>query len=764
MKALSEEMSISNLVQKQWDIGYTSFASAERLVELIRAASEDNVQPQAVLALCALGSKIQPHQELIGKAVDALGGTKNVKLEHLRLSVGLQYGGTALYLRESTPGVAIFLLISALKLWHLDDDVGNILHQMAIESNIISRWPASAQQFSGVVHTLSGNAGTILPAKHLHDVGSRILGSNMQESARRVLYEPIAKQTVAKILTFIFAGFQDLDVRSMSLSGAASAVWLVAVLTWMVPDDVQVFSGPVSVMGSQGAKLTIHLETIDESRQGWEFTEWRGETSLKDLIITQQYPKMQPHLPRLVTRQRLQSVYSLSDQTTTILGQIAGAVLCIFSERGFLCHRRAGPGSIAYNQGTSQELGTEHMSTRVGLLEVASDWYCEEYASIMKLYGWKIAELHDGQTEIYKNLQDWEPTYADSGYVSDRDQLISHLRKMMNDIYGRHTEASDVEELIGYVVDIAFHALVFVTLQASSNHKEMEFVAPAGKFKLEERTIGDLLRRRGMYAHHFRQVVLEMLLPYSGPLRGDELVLEENGLVVYPSIIANPVSTRKAALEQTMTFGTIRKGKEHYSIVRELQDRIPKELIDMGPLCPFEEGSFMGLIPKSVPNQVEFEVLSTVKATTLVVRNVISFKTDINSTHPEGSRKIWRGDETVAVRDDFSWFRAIENLATAVHLGSHDMMTRFGEENLAKRLASNNVFDLVRWIPPYSGHDVKENESSKRKLVSTTCHNQLLCIYQLSLPLLLPIILHEASLIKAVSVAERLSEEYIIIT
>ena len=615
-----------------------------------------------------------------------------------------------------------------------------------------------------MVHTLSGNAGTILPAKHLHDVGSRILGSNMQESARRVLYEQIAKQTAAKILTFVFAGFQDLDVRSMSLSGAASAVWLVAVLTWMVPDDVQVFSGPALVMGPQGAKLTIHLETIDETRQGWEFTEWRGETSLKDLIKTQEYPNLQPHLPRLVTRQRLQSLYSLSDETTTLLGQIAGAVLCIFSERGFLYHRKAGPATVAYNQGASQELRTEHTSTRVGLLEVASDWYCEEYASIMKLYGWTIAELCSGQTEIYKNLQDWEPTFAEGGYVSERVQLISHLRNMMNDIYGRHTEASDVEELIGYVVDIAFHALVFVTLQASSNHKEMDFVTPAGRSELNDRIIGKLIRRDGLFAHHFRQVVLEMLFPYSGPLRGDELVLEENGLVVYPSIIANPVCTRKAALDQTMIFGTIRKGKEHYSIVRELQDGIEKEIIDLGPLCPFEDGNFRGLIPKSVPNQVEFEVLSTAKATTLVVRNVISFKTDVNSTHPEGSREIWRGDDTVAVRNDFSWLRAIENLATAVHLGSNDMMTRYGEENLAKRLASNNIFDLVRWIPPYSGHDVEENKPSrKRKLVSTTCHNQLLCIYQLSLPLLLPIILHGASLIKAISVAERLSQEYIII-
>lgn len=264
---------MSNPVQKQWDIGVTSIASADRLLELIRGASEDNVQPQAVLALCALGSAIHPHQRLIGEGVNALGGTKNVRIENMKLSFGLQFGGTALYLRQSTPGVAAFLLVCALKLWHVDDDVGDILYEMALASGVISRWPASVQQFSQVVTTISGNAGTILPARHLHDIGVSMLGSATQTSVRKVLYEQIAKQSVAKILTYVFSGFQDSDVHSMTLSGAASAVWLVAILTWIVPDEVRVYSGPRLIIGPQGAKLTINLKLVDGSEQGWEFTE-----------------------------------------------------------------------------------------------------------------------------------------------------------------------------------------------------------------------------------------------------------------------------------------------------------------------------------------------------------------------------------------------------------------------------------------------------------------------------------------------------------
>lgn len=54
----------------------------------------------------------------------------------------------------------------------------------------------------------------------------------------------------------------------MTLSGAASAVWLVAILTWVVPDEVRVYSGPRLIIGPQGAKLTINLKLVNGIEQG----------------------------------------------------------------------------------------------------------------------------------------------------------------------------------------------------------------------------------------------------------------------------------------------------------------------------------------------------------------------------------------------------------------------------------------------------------------------------------------------------------------
>ena len=96
-----------------------------------------------MLAVRALGSSIHPSPELIGKGVDALRGGDNVKIENLKLSLGLHFGGTAVFLRQSPAGVAVFLLICALKLWHIDNDVGLVLHKMAIAFGVIRSWPAS---------------------------------------------------------------------------------------------------------------------------------------------------------------------------------------------------------------------------------------------------------------------------------------------------------------------------------------------------------------------------------------------------------------------------------------------------------------------------------------------------------------------------------------------------------------------------------------------------------------------------------------------
>lgn len=482
-----------------------------------------------------------------------------------------------------------------------------------------------------------------------------------------------------------------------------------------------------------------------------------------DLIVAPSDIGMRPHIPRLVTKHHFQSLYALSSQDTAIMGQVASAVLCVFSERGFIYHTRAHPAQSLQNEG----LLCGEISIRTGLLDVASDWFCGEYALIMKHYGWTVAELQSGQTKVYEALQGWQPIFADSGYVSDRDQLTNHLCKCINDIYGHGTEVCDARNYLEYAIDLATHALVFVTRQESPSQEEPGFICPSGPTTVQERMVGKLLHGHGMPSHHFRQMILEMLLPHNGKLRGDELVIAGNGKVIFPSIIADPICRKKAALGLTVILGTIRKGIERYTTVTESQNRLPSELVDLGYLRPFDGGKFVGLVPEAVPNQAELETLSTVRGTELMVKHVIRFR-DATPTRPREESSLIRSSDTNSTTKragrDFSWLRAIDNLATAKHLYNEDMMTRHGEEALAKRLADEHYFEQLRWVYPFSGHEDDEHSNQHRKLVARTCRDSLLCLYQLSLPNLFPIITHGVSLIKGIAVAERLAMEYVILT
>jgi hypothetical protein len=121
-------MSGTSQLVLQWDIGSTIFRSVNQFWELIKATSQDNVQSQALLAAEALGAGLSVSDKLLGKAVDALAGQQNVKLQNMKIAVGLFSGGSVSMLRTSTPGLKAFLLITGLKMWHHDDDVGEIYY------------------------------------------------------------------------------------------------------------------------------------------------------------------------------------------------------------------------------------------------------------------------------------------------------------------------------------------------------------------------------------------------------------------------------------------------------------------------------------------------------------------------------------------------------------------------------------------------------------------------------------------------------------
>jgi hypothetical protein len=231
-------MSGSSQLVPQWDIGATVFKSVNQFRELIKATSQDNVQSQALLAAEALGAGLSVSDELLGKAVDALAGQQNVNLQNMKIVVGLFSGGTASMLRSSTPGLKVFLLITGLKMWHHDDDVGDILYNMAISCGILKAFPASGYQFQQLVSAISGHSLSLIPAQHLHHVGQKILGScdsrkDMVLMAR--LSQLIPTRSFSDLLALVFTGppgqnyshgdpswrlLRNMDMRSFDLVAA----------------------------------------------------------------------------------------------------------------------------------------------------------------------------------------------------------------------------------------------------------------------------------------------------------------------------------------------------------------------------------------------------------------------------------------------------------------------------------------------------------------------------------------------------------------
>lgn len=89
-------------VNPQWDVSSTSFTTFDRLRTLVSIASQDNVQPQAVLAAEALGAFMIASPAAISSAITMLGGNESVLLAQFKLHIGLSSGGVIKTIREST--------------------------------------------------------------------------------------------------------------------------------------------------------------------------------------------------------------------------------------------------------------------------------------------------------------------------------------------------------------------------------------------------------------------------------------------------------------------------------------------------------------------------------------------------------------------------------------------------------------------------------------------------------------------------------------
>jgi hypothetical protein len=137
------------------------------------------------------------------------------------------------------------------------------------------------------VSAISGHSLSLIPAQHLHQVGQKILGSCVpaKDSVLMArLSQLIPTTSFSDLLALVFTGLQDKSIRTATLHGDYSGIWICALLTWLLPDETSILKSGEVVIG-HGKRISIHLAESEDSNRSWEYLEWKAEEpSLRSLV------------------------------------------------------------------------------------------------------------------------------------------------------------------------------------------------------------------------------------------------------------------------------------------------------------------------------------------------------------------------------------------------------------------------------------------------------------------------------------------------
>jgi hypothetical protein len=231
-------------IQKQWDPAVSAFNTLDRITSLVKAATVDDVLPQAVIAAEHLGSLMIVHPQRIGQAIDALGGSNSFRLENVKLSLGLSSGGIAAQVRKSTPAIRCFLFAACLSLHLTPTEIGSFLYEMMEHAGLLEAVPVSPAQLVSFVSTLEGHMKELL---HREQVAATSLAPlldilSTQTSSNSQHFEPLKAKLASAICLETFQAIRSEEVSSAKLSGCMGGVWIASIFSWLCPNDVSTIS------------------------------------------------------------------------------------------------------------------------------------------------------------------------------------------------------------------------------------------------------------------------------------------------------------------------------------------------------------------------------------------------------------------------------------------------------------------------------------------------------------------------------------------
>ena len=326
----------------QWDLALTGIDLANKLKTLMLVTFQDNVQPLAFAAMIAIGDSITCSGELIGEGRDALNPKGNiVKLKSFGVSLGLLPKGTASLLSESPGGIKTFLLISGLRMWLKKASlIGDVLYQIALYQGIQNHFPVSASTLADVTDVLLPYTPRLTEAvsEHMKSMDAEVYRLCGPTRLPRKIYHVESPESLAKLLNSLFHHLMNQEHRYILLKGSVSAMWIITLLTWLLPKDVCVTFMSHVLWGQADAKVTIELQEYGQETTLWQMESWRV-SAVEDVMSfrdSHPFPESQPpqHIPWRIIRQYIRAEYEFSDAILSILGQLGGYLVKAFIHMG----------------------------------------------------------------------------------------------------------------------------------------------------------------------------------------------------------------------------------------------------------------------------------------------------------------------------------------------------------------------------------------------------------------------------------------------
>ncbi|KAL8886019.1 MAG: hypothetical protein Q9215_006218 [Flavoplaca cf. flavocitrina] len=676
----------SSGVRKQWDIGHSIFLAGAVVRSLIKAGSEDDIQPQAILAMEGLGAGLLVDQERISDGVDALKGGENRKFNQLMITAGLTNGGAARLMRDSIPCVAAFVLAVACKTCFTDQETGSILYEMMHFRGVLRSVPVSRTQIERAVGALSGYGHNIVPNTLFDDVASTITRNMTQSLEMPGLLSRSGAKEIAEVLSDRFESLQDTKIKKITLEGHQTGIWFVTMLVWLLPNDTQLILHNKILFGRGNFRLKIILKQRDDS--AWYIQKWYSEERISELVggfdnvPTKEHRSLPlSHVPVKSAKTYLAAAYRLPEDAVEATGLIVTALVNIV---------KPVPDSVK---------------------DICQMHFIERYHTITKVFGWNLdfdkvnermshivaAYTHElsltlaadngMQPEIldgvfsYKMmsrllLQLEASFFKSRGFAMIQENNLEHIG-IIDPIIHVAAEALYCSIIKPFPCDRPFRPLTVATLHSNA---ESIWRLLSGDSPLQQRSHENVNQ-----IACFRSEAVKSICPGALGFGSAVLAVVGNGHVAYATPLMEPSTERRYCAGISMIPGTLRWGEDHarYLILREVEAAefaSARRFYEASQRIEvFQEETYLGL--EALPNS------EMVKVETLISpsENTLTLTTYLDSPSLQ--------DAPVAV----NWWRSIEALAFAELIHGHDM-SAFGERELARSWKARGFFDKIAWL------------------------------------------------------------------